>query len=75
MVDPIPSPSISPEEAAEQMWAEAARAAPTPSPAPGGLWELPDQRGLISPGLYVAAALFLSLPGSASPRSRWAGAI
>ena len=41
------------------MWAEAARAAPTPSPAPGGLWELPDQRGLISPGLYVAAALFL----------------
>jgi hypothetical protein len=41
------------------MWTDAARAAATPSPAPGGLWELPEQRGLISPGLYVAAALFL----------------
>ena len=56
---PIPSPSISPEEAAAQMWADAARTAATLGPAPGGLWELPKQGGLISPGLYVAAALFL----------------
>jgi len=42
---PIPSPSISPEEAAAQMWTEAARAAPTTSPAPGGLWELPSSAG------------------------------
>jgi len=40
------------------MWTEAAQAA-APSPAPGGLWELEKQRGLISPGLYLAAALFL----------------
>jgi hypothetical protein len=33
---PIPSPSISPEGAAVQMWAEAARAAATPSPGPRG---------------------------------------
>ena len=33
---PIPSPSISPEEAAAQMWADAARTAATPSLAPGG---------------------------------------
>jgi hypothetical protein len=57
---PIPSPSISPEEAAAQMW-ETARAAAAASPAPGGLWKLPGDHGhgLMTPGLLVTAALFL----------------
>ncbi len=59
---PIPSPSISPEEAAAQMWAEAARAAAAASPPPGGLWKLPHEdhsHGLMTPGLLVTAVLFL----------------
>jgi hypothetical protein len=60
---PLPSPSISPEEAAAQMWAQAdAHAAATPSPEPGGLWKIqdhPDRDLLSAPGLYVGAALFL----------------
>jgi hypothetical protein len=60
---PLPSPSISPEEAAAQMWAQAeAHPVATPSPEPGGLWKVQDHpdRGLLSsPGLYVGAALFL----------------
>jgi len=60
---PLPSPSISPEEAAAQMWANAnGQAAATPSPQPGGLWKVQDhpEKGLLySPGLYVGAVLFL----------------
>ena len=64
---PLPSPSISPEEAAAQMWAEAELsaeqlAAESPSPGAeipplGGRWEAPAD-GRIG-GLYVVAALFL----------------
>jgi hypothetical protein len=61
---PLPSPSITPEEAAAQMWAdaEANRAGASPSPEPGGLWKVqdhPDKGWLSSPGLYVGVALFL----------------
>ena len=60
---PLPSPSISPEEAAAQMWAQAeAHAAASPTPEPGGLWKVqdhPDRSWLSSPGLYVGVALFL----------------
>ncbi len=59
---PIPPPSISPEEAAAQMWAEAARVAEAANPTPGGLWKLPNEdhsHALMTPGLLVTAALFL----------------
>lgn len=61
---PLPSPSISPEEAAAQMWAdaEANTMGASPSPEPGGLWKVqdhPDNGWLSSPGLYVGVGLFL----------------
>ncbi len=54
---PLPLPSMSPGQADV-----VAEASTTPSPPLGGLWQVPadrPERGLVTPGLYVGAGLFL----------------
>jgi hypothetical protein len=64
---PIPSPSISPEEAAAQTWAEAARAASTPKPQARRALEAPE------PGLEPWAHDPRALRGSCALPLRLAG--